>query len=326
MTYPQAEAQVLKVISIDDLGINIVELPAGTYLIDGEVVSHGGWNSYNSSRQISVKDVENVRTIHKQKVLSEYTSTLDGVTSNLSKEDFDKFKSALLVNCTVDEDGDIDWTDLDSEFAYRKFISMWKPVYTELTEYSEPLLIDRTHIRQDTGNPYIVAGFLTGRSDVPLYSYNRSSAIASLLAKKFESLGMEFKEGISYGATEGKKVWGNSTHSGLEYVKAFGKYIIGKDKVSKTRGEFKGSFEHLEKIYKEDKEWIENLIQVGYNLHFRNTEASSVLLSEVNSSVKTCINYVNTLDVKAKSETSKRGALAQLNNLLDLVNKEVLEK
>lgn len=326
MSYPQADVQVLKVISIDDLGANIVELPSGTYLIDGEVVSHGGWNSYTTSRQISVKDVENVRTIHTRKVLVEYACTLETDTpSKLSVVEFDRAKASLLVNCTIDEDGDIDWTDLDSEFAYRKFMSMWKPVYTELTEYSEPLLIDRTHIRQDTGNPYIVAGFLTGRSDVPLYSYNRTNAVASLLAKKFESLGMEFKEGISYGATEGKKMWGNSTHSGLEYVTAFGKYIIGKDKVAKTRGEFKGSFEHLEKIYKEDKEWIENLIQVGYNLHFRNTEASSVLLSEVSSSVKTCINYVNTLEVKVKSETSKRGALAQLNKLLDLVNKEVLE-
>ena len=320
------ETQVLKVISIDDLGVNIVELPVGTYLVDGEVVSHSGWNSYNTKHQISAKDIENVRSIHKRNILVEYVMTVDdGSGDAMSVEAYNRIKKELLVNCTEDEDGDIDWNNLDSEFAYRKFVSFWKPKYKEETTYSEPLLIDRSHIRQDSGNPYIVAGFLTGRSDVPLYSYNRSNAVASMLAKKFESLDMEFKEGLSYGATEGKKVWSNSTHSGLEYVTAFGKYIIGKNLVPKTRGEFKGSFEYLENIYKEDKKWIEDLIQVGYNLHFRNEGASAVLLGEVYNGLKTCINYVNTLDVKVKSETSKRSALMQLNKLLESVNVEILK-
>lgn len=326
MSTPQAATQVLKVISIDDLGVNIVELPHGNFLVDGEVVSNTGYNSYNSKHQIAAKDVENVRSISTRNILVEYVPTVDdGSNDHMSVEAYNHIKVELKINCTEDEDGDIDWNDLDSEFAYRKFVSFWKPVYKEEVSYSEPLLIDRSHIRQDSGNPYIVAGFLTGRSDVPLYSYNRSSAVASLLAKKFESLGMEFKEGLSYSQTEGKKVWSNSTHSGLEYVTAFGKYIIGKNLVPKTRGEFKGSFEYLENIYKEDKKWIEDLIQVGYNLHFRNEGASTVLLGEVYSGIKTCINYVNTLDVKVKSETSKRSALMQLNKLLESVNVEILK-
>lgn len=329
MVSPTTEAQVLKVISIDDLGVNIVELPAGTYLVDGEVVSHGGWNSYNTKHQISAKDIENIRSIHKRNILVGYVPTTEGITDDvLSVEGYNDFLQELHKNgYTVgpDDDQDFVWNTLEDEFAFRKFTSQWKAKYKEETAYSEPLLIDRSHIRQDSGNPYIVAGFLTGRSDVPLYSYNRSNAVASMLAKKFESLGMEFKEGLSYGATEGKKFWSNSTHSGLEYVTAFGKYIIGKNLVPKTRGELKGSFEYLEKIYKEDKQWIENLIQVGYNLHFRNEGASTVLLGEVYSGLKTCISYVNTLDVKVKSETSKRSALMHLNKLLESVNVEILK-
>lgn len=320
------EAQVLKVISIDDLGVNIVELPAGTYLVDGEVVSHSGWNSYNTKHQISAKDIENIRAVYKRNILVGYIPTTEGITDDvLSVEGYNDFINQFRNSYTEDEDGDKYWNSLDDEFAYRKFVAQWKAKYKEETTYSEPLLIDRSHIRQDSGNPYIVAGFLTGRSDVPLYSYNRSNAVASMLAKKFESLGMEFKEGLSYGATEGKKVWSNSIHSGLEYVTAFGKYIIGKNLAPKTRGEFKGSFEYLENIYKEDKQWIEDLIQVGYNLHFRNEGASTVLLGDVYSGLKTCITYVNTLDVKVKSETSKRSALTQLNKLLEVVNQEVLK-
>ena len=69
MVSPTTEAQVLKVISIDDLGVNIVELPAGTYLVDGEVVSHSGWNSYNTKHQISAKDIENIRAVYTRNVL-----------------------------------------------------------------------------------------------------------------------------------------------------------------------------------------------------------------------------------------------------------------
>jgi len=327
MSVPQPATQVLKVISIDDLGVNIVELPYGNFLVDGEVVSNTGYNSYNNKHQIAAKDVENIRSINTRSILTGYVPVVEGITEDiLSVEAYNDFIQELKSSADYsDDDGEIVWNNLEAEFAYRKFVAKWKAQYKEEVTYSERLLIDRSHIRQDSGNPYIVAGFLTGRSDVPLYSYSRSNAVASLLAKKFESLGMEFKEGLSYSQTEGKKVWSNSTHSGLEYVTAFGKYLIGKNLVPKTRGEFKGSFEYLEKIYKEDKQWIEDLIQVGYNLNFRNEAASSVLLGEIHAGVKTCINYVNTMDVKVKSETSKRSALAQLNKLLESVNKEILQ-
>lgn len=199
-------------------------------------------------------------------------------------------------------------------------------VTKETVEYSSPWLVDRTHIRQDTGNPYIQAGFLTGKADVPLYSYSRNNAVAGMMAEKFKSLGMVFQKGTSYGGTEGKHTWSNSEHSGLEYVVAFGKYIFNKQILPNTRGEFKGSFDHLDKIYQEDKKWIESHIQTLYNLHFRNEAASGVLLSEVNDKLKAVLTYVNTLDVKVKSETSKRLAIGKINEAIDCVNKEVLEK
>lgn len=325
MSDPTAATLVLKVITIDDLGVNIVELPAGTFLVDGEIVNHSGWNSYNTKHQISVKDIENVRAVYTKNVLIGYLSDTEWT---ISSEEFQERLQQLHKNgYTVgpDDDQDFVWNSLEDEFTYRKFLQTWKAQYKTETTYSEPLLIDRSHILQDTGNPYIKAGFLTGEASTPLYSYSRTNAVASLMAKKFESLGMEFKEKLTYGQTEGKKVWSNSDHSGLEYVTAFGRYIMGKPNLPKTRGEFKGSLEYLTKIYEEDKKWIEDLIQVGYNLHFRNEGASSVLIKEVYDGLKTCLSYVNTLDVKVKSETSKRSAIAQINKLIESVNQEILK-
>lgn len=316
--------QVLKAITIDDLGVVVVKLPTGTYLIDGEVVVSE--YSYNQAqREIAVKDLENIRAIstvaHKTHYVSESGETLP-------VDDYQEELIKLSKYSTFDgaDEDEITWDSLEDEFAYRKFKQTWKAVYKKETVYSEPMLVDKTHIRQDTGNPYIVAGYLTGRADVPLYSYSRTQAMHHLVSDKFKSLGMDFVKGVSYSSTEGKKVWGNSDHSGLEYLVAFGKYIIGKNLVAKTRGEFKGSLEQLQKTFQEDKKWIEDLIQTHYNLHFRNESASTMLLSEVYNGVKTCLNYVNTMDVKVKSETSKRSAVQQLTKLLDAVNKEILEK
>jgi len=329
MTVPMQAAQVVKVITIDDLGVNIVELPYGVFLIDGEVVTNTGYGSYNTKHQIAAKDIDNIRAINTENVLVGYVPTVDVVTDFvLSANEYNDLRSELVKETLVvdDEVGtSLEWESLEAEFAYRKFIGQWKPKYQVNTTYSEPLLVDRTHIRQDTGNPYIKAGFLTGQADTPLYSYSRTNAVADMLHKKFESLGMEFKEGISYAQTEGKKLWSNSKNSGLEYVTAFGKYIFTRTHLPKTRGEFKGSLDHLTKIYEEDKKWIEDHIQTAYNLHFRNESASGVLLKDVYDGVKTALSSVNSLDVKVKSETSKRSIVNQLGKLLELVNQEVLK-
>lgn len=326
MSTPTAAPNVLKVISIDDLGLDVVQLPAGTFFIDGEVVEHSGFNSYNTNRQLAVKDVENIRSVLKKTIPLGYRERGKTGDATLTIAEYERTKSELLLNSKTDEDGDVLWNDLDSEFAYRKWHTRWELVTESLIEYSEPWLVDRTHIRQDTGNPYIQAGFLTGKADVPLYSYSRSNAVAGMMAEKFNSLGVVFQKGTSYGGTEGKHIWSNSEHSGLEYVVAFGKYIFNKQTLPKTRGEFKGSFEHLDSIYQEDKKWIESHIQTLYNLHFRNEAASGVLLSEVNDKLKAVLTYVKTLDVKVKSETSKRSAVAKINEAIECVNKEVLEK
>lgn len=326
MNTPTASPNVLKVVSIDDLGLNIVQLPAGTFLIDGEAVEHSGFNSYNNSKQLAVKDVENILSIRKKTIPLGYRArgTQGDVTLDIAE--YERIKAELKLNSTTDEDGDVLWNDLDSEFEYRKWYIQWELITKEVVEYSSPWLVDRTHIMQDTGNHYIQAGFLTGKADVPLYSYSRSNAVGGMMAEKFKSLGMVFQKGTSYGGTEGKHIWSNSEHSGLEYVVAFGKYIFNKQILPKTRGEFKGSFDHLDSIYQEDKKWIESHIQTLYNLHFRNEAASGVLLSEVNDKLKAVLTYVNTLDVKVKSETSKRSAVAKINEAIECVNKEVLEK
>lgn len=92
MGTPQPATQVLKVISIDDLGVNIVELPHGKFLIDGEVFSNTGYNSYNNKHQIAAKDVENICAIITRSILTGYVPVVEGITDDiLSVEAYNDF-------------------------------------------------------------------------------------------------------------------------------------------------------------------------------------------------------------------------------------------
>ena len=324
MTLP-TNTPVLKVVSITDIGVHIVSLPSGTYQIDGEIVAGlSGFNSYNTVKEVSVKNIHDIRLITTQKVIKHYENSAGAV---ITTGVYGATNAKLLSNAYRDSDEyEYEFEKLEDEFEYRKLKQSWMPVYETITTVSEPLRVDLTEIKQDTGNPHIVAGYLTGAANTPLYSYSRTNAMRSLLEAKFSSLGMEKATVSNYAQTEGKRIWANSHAGTLEFVIAFGKYIIGKHILPKTRGEFKGSLEYLEEVYNEDKRWLDDHIQTLYNLHFRNENASGVLLSEVHKGVKDAITYVSTLDVKVKSETSKRGVLNKLNSLMELVNEEVLQK
>lgn len=315
---PTQAQTILKAVCVEDIGTTVVVFPQGTYLADGVKLSVSEYNG----RQIAVKDVTDIRKITHSRVVSHY---VDSKGRSMSKEDFEFSKEVLYSKAKWDDLREEDvWESLEDEFAYRKFIKHWTPVVLDIENVSDPLHVDTTYIRQDTGNPFIVAGFTTGRTDVPLYSYSRTQAVAALMEKKFTSLGMEYKEGASYSQTEDKKIWGNSHHSGLRYVVAFGTYIFNDLTVKKTIGEFKGSLEYLQGLYKEDKQWIEDFIQEKYNLHFRQDVASGVLLSELTSKLQAVRSSVYCLDVKAKSNSSHRQALKKVDEILELVRNEVL--
>src|SRR3990172_10199078 len=126
---PVPATLVLKVVSIDDLGVNIVELPHGNFLVDGEVVSNTGYGSYNKKHQIAAKDVENVRSISTRNILEGYVPTTEGITDDvLSVEAYNDLLQELhqngqLVGDEDDEDQEFVWNTLEDEFAFRKFKS-----------------------------------------------------------------------------------------------------------------------------------------------------------------------------------------------------------
>lgn len=305
---------ILKVVKITDLGINMVSIPNGVWLVDGEVVTNQGY----TPREVSCSFPDNIKRILTTKVFKHWVDQ-DGeiVAEDAYRE---QHEALALKSSYSDEDGYV-FENLEDEFAYRKFKKNHKAVYEDVTEHVD-CTVDYSYIVQDTGNLFITSGYLVGDAD-PLFTYNKTGAVKAILHNKMKELGMEFVDNLSYSATAGKKVWSNSTHLGLQYVCAFGTYFMPKQMLPQTYGVRKGSLEAMKAMYEADKLWVEDLVVTCYNKHFGNKCASGLLLADLHDKLLVLKRNANTLDVKVNSDTTKNQMIRSIDDAFKMVTEEL---
>ena len=132
----------LKGIDIEDKNLKVVYLKSGKYLIDREVITV---ESYSETK-VQVKDVSNIRKITENKYVKEYVCGEE----KLSVKQYDNQRDELLLKRKYDGYEE-EWESLEDEFAYRKFMQLWTPIYNTEQEISEPLLVQFEKTKYDTG-------------------------------------------------------------------------------------------------------------------------------------------------------------------------------
>lgn len=318
-------------IKIEDTGSNVVKLDTyGEFLIDDKRITIP-YNYSSNGAELIVDNPYNIRQITSGNYISHFE---DNGGNTLSVDDFEAAQNILKAkgHMVYDEDDEcenLEFKDLDDEYEYRKFNRKWLKKYKTRESISEPFPVFEQLVKLDTGNEFITSLFTTQKvsEDQVLYNYHRNSATKKIVSDCFTKLGMEFKSGCSYGATEGKKVWGNSSHSHLEYVVAFGKYVFSGDKVSFVKGanDIKGTLESLNKQYQSDKKYLETIIESNYATHFRSPQIDGVLLGDVVIELSSIASSVSGLDVKQKSSSSQRAVSNKISTLL-MKLREVAQK
>lgn len=253
-------------LKIEDLGGYYVELPQGTYLIDGEQVY--------VTRKAFVKDLESVRRVIRNSVLA-YYKDIEG--NKLSVAEYTETEVRLRVK-KVESD------DVEDEVNHLRFTKVWSGIHEYIETISEPIKFPNVKSTVlDTGNKFIVSEFANGQNS-DLLVYNRNEAWKSIVTEKMKELGMEFKPDLSYEQTKNLKVWSNSNHSGIKYVVAFGNYIFNDD--FKDNLFVRGTLDTLLKRYEEDKKKIEGIIDLNYKVHFGLVDSGSfdfaALLKNIN--------------------------------------------
>lgn len=298
----------MKAIRIKDKDINSIELGQGKWLIDGEPF----FNQSYSKKTVEFKS--KIQKVETSQIPIKYACD----NSEMSVDDFIERKNNLLKN--KDEDGN--WDSIESEFEYRKLTEKYIPIFKTIETVSDPLIIEFEETILDTGNKFIISEFANAtQHGGNLYIYHRGSALLYIVDKCFSELGMSFNGNCGYDETKNKKVWGNSTHSCIEYVTAFGTYIFSKIYESKNTYNRRGSLEQMTDLYNSDVENITKIIKDRYTEHFGRIDIVEVDFQKIMQSLRSIKSIVSSLDVKKSCYDDKRNALNKINETESIVLK-----
>ena len=297
-------------VNIEDKNIKVVYLSSGKYLIDGEVVNVNGYED----TKVQVVDATNIRKITENRLVKEYACG----DERLTVRQYDEQRIVLLSKKKYEDDYDEEWESLEDEFAYRKFMQMWTPIYKVEQELSEPLLVQFKKTKYDTGNEYISNAFLNGDDkEVTLFTYNQDAAWLGIVRECFNELEMSYQEGLSYSATNNKKVWGNSSNGCIRYVTAFGTYVFN-DLWNNPRV-LKGTLSDMMKKYESDKNAIRRTIIDKYNNHFGCIDAGKFDFERLRSIISRAQSYLSNVEPKQKSYNAWKVAINALNEAQEMI-------
>lgn len=290
-----------------------IELNRGLYLIDGNTVDV---DSYNL--KVQVKDITSVKPILRQKIIQYYIHQDIDNSEKLSTKKYDDEKDELSKFRTYNDDlEDYSWSSLDREFDYRKFIAKWTAVYKDIETIGDPYSFDVRESVIDTGCQFVKSEYINGGSDPMMYVYERHGALLGIVANKFKELGLEYKNGISYEQTRDKKFWGNSSHSCIRYVVAFGTYIFNDSWNTSTF--IRGTLESMLARYNTDKEKLENEIQIKYDTHFGKIDLEGFDFKTLHVGLNSCKLSFGKVIPKSSGINDYRYAMKRLNECISQI-------
>ena len=149
-------------------------------------------------------------------ILTHYTNDNDPtqtITPTIYQEQVDLLRAKGEYD---DFSGELVFTNLDDEYAYKKFIKTWNPFYVKQETIKRPVEIEITEIRTNSGDPDIVSLWNSPALGVDrkLYSINRLDLAVKTLR-----------------AICGDNNWNLEipTHSGILYAKINNSYVFRGD-------------------------------------------------------------------------------------------------
>lgn len=302
-----------KVINFEDKNIKYILLDRGTYLIDGELITV---DSYNKTR-VKVKNSNDVRIVKKNVVIDYYLNQEDNTKMTISEYN-DKIKE-LYSHRTYENEWDENgkWNTLEDEYNYKKFKETWQQITKNIQSISDPILVEEVKTTYDTGNNFIKNAFLNGNSYCDLFVYLRDEAWLNIVEECFNELGMKFSGNCNHYKTENKKIWGNSTHSCIRYVVAFGTFVF--DNKFKEPSNLIGTLDDMKKKYEEDRGSIRKIIISKYNKTFGQIDKDKIDFKKLLNDLDSLRRSIDSIDSKKATLDDKNRANSKVNKIIECI-------
>ncbi len=295
MEAPEKKKAALDAVHLVDEGAYLVTIPWGTE------VEIGGIRAKDNAQVVVGSADEVKRVVPSRRVLMSFVSTNDG--STLSYEEHAKLKCHLLSFADEDEV----FNDIDQEYAYKKFMAAWTPVYEEVPATLEPVEFNVTEVRTNSGDPDIVSLWnspnIVGTS-MALYVLNRPS-IGLKTLRSFNGVRV----------TE-------ATHSGMKYHQLGGEYVFASDPEFEFKfPTFTGTLEQC----KAEKERIAEKVKKIVRAHIAKTSGTKLDgAGEYRTKIVAVRSTLSGVRTTGKaSDESKAKCLKLLQEMVDSIDKQL---
>lgn len=273
----------------------IVDLPSiynGYYMVNKEKVVSGVINLLEEPKSIFSYQAYNK--------LYRYTNS-DG--DILLLEDYQKKEKELESKGYENDDGVLEFYDIEDEIKYKRFQKSWKPEYKaeESVKKEEYEIIEI----QDSPNPYI-RGFRTiGRGLEPLFSYIPNPvAMFKEIAAKF---GFTEVPDNAFGTNTSGKHYSIPNHSGIEYIKMNNSFLFtNNNKI--TFHSITGTYQECEERFSNDYQKILDAI-LKVNVIFENKNLSNLQSKWVIDTLTSIKEKLDDIDPMKRSYDNKRSLL-----------------
>lgn len=229
----------------------------------------------------------------------------------------------LLLNSNLSEDGNIIFTDIDGEYAYKKFVSNWKEVYKQNVEYKDiKIIISDLPVSEYTE---IVPLYQIGGSiDNPFCDLKTTKT--NLLKQICSELKIPFYMKDEYIKTGEKYVITCPSHSGLRYVKLNNNYIFSNDTyTAKNDIVFSGIYSECVEHLLSNKKYIKDIVNCNINMEdekYLDEESRRNLLNEFTKLEE----YLCYVEPTKKSSNAFQKTKQKLNDIKKIITKEKNEK
>jgi hypothetical protein len=291
----------LKAIHLVNEGSYIVTRGYNTIEVDGISVE---------TSTFTVSDLSTILHVHTP--TRQITHYVNDLGDTMSDETFKEQKSILASKGTEDNEwpGEYLFADLDDEYAFKLFCRTWKPVYNEPGVEKNPVTIELTEVRTNSGDPDIQSMWNSPgmNNNSHLYILNR----LAFTVKEFKSC-CESRELTPF----------IPSHSGIKYVQIEGHYLNFEDMdYSRLGASFIGTLEQC----KVEKERLQNRIQTEVSLFIvkYKTKVGLNNAGEVLNNLYHIRNLVTKISPKSASYSAHRSAIGKINELVESIRKDML--
>lgn len=298
--------------------INVYKTPSGNWVIEKLNSNYSGTQLFSiNGREENIPAGQNVEikdkptSIIKIESKTEISHYKNSATAILPVQEYDNsiFELKKKEYCVDDE---YSWESLEDEFAYKKFVQTWKPIYKQVKVESvyEIVFKELPVSIYDFIVPYYQFGGQSLSNPTCIYT---APTVRMLIAAAEKYGFTRLENRASYEMTKGKK-W--SYDDSLQYIKINGHYPLAKD-VDKWWART-DTYEKCIELYNEHSKFVDDLFSKESRL-IDNEPITENERAEILTSLKVVQSHLSEVEPKNKSYNDYNLAVTKLRNVIDRI-------